>query len=222
MSKISFVLPIYNEQTKLAKCIKSLLDQKECEFEIIASDDCSTDHSKEILYSFKDKITIIESEKERKGASFIRNKLNKLATGDIIAVCDCDYYYDFRGKAILYAFANKPECDVFYSSVHIIDERYPQEMYLQEAEQWNFKSKCNISHTTVAYKKEVALKYPYHELSKDTDLFEFMLLDMHKGNIKFCGCEEPTLIKYENRASRDMFLSYKLKKDMYQKYDILL
>lgn len=218
--KISFVLPIYNEQTTLANCINSLLKQKDCDFEILACDDCSTDHSLDILKTFHNKIQIIPSEKERKGAAFIRNKLNKLATGDIIAVCDCDEYYDYRGKAIIEAFEKNPVWGVFYSSLHLKDVKDIHITYLQEAYKWDFKSKCNISHPTVAYRREHILNHPYHEISKETDLFEFMLLDMNKAGIEFGGCQEPIMIKYENRQSRNLSESKELKTEMYNKYGI--
>lgn len=57
MCTISIIVPVYNTQSYLEKCIESLMNQTFRDIEIICIDDCSSDNSKKILeqMSAKDK-----------------------------------------------------------------------------------------------------------------------------------------------------------------------
>ena len=50
MSKVSVVVPVYNVEDYLEKCLDSLIHQTLEEIEILCVDDGSTDHSNELLY----------------------------------------------------------------------------------------------------------------------------------------------------------------------------
>jgi len=221
--KISFVLPVYNTQATVHKAIKSLLDQTHEDKEIIVINDCSTDNTERICDSFGDKIKltwIVNKEHARAGAACCRNYGNLKATGEIIAVCDADYYYPNRGEAIAKFFKKYKKKDVFYSGLHLQDARRQYASIEQGAYEWDFKSKCPIPHATVAYRREAALKCPYHEESLETDLYEFMLLDMHKAGHKFGGCQDPLMIKIEGNSTRDVSGAKKLKAKKYKEYGI--
>lgn len=49
MCTISIIVPVYNTQSYLEKCIESLMNQTFRDIEIICIDDCSSDNSKKIL-----------------------------------------------------------------------------------------------------------------------------------------------------------------------------
>ena len=81
--KISYVLPVYNQQSTIASCIYSLLKQKNQDSEIIVINDGSTDHTNEIVMSMIDngkEFTYI-SNKNRIGGAKCRNRANLDATG---------------------------------------------------------------------------------------------------------------------------------------------
>jgi hypothetical protein len=65
-------------------------------------------------------------------------------------------------------------------------------------------------------------KHKYKELSSETDLYEFFLLDMFKKerNFLFGGLEHPTMVKLEKQRRRNKTKSNKIKKDLYKKYKI--
>jgi glycosyltransferase involved in cell wall biosynthesis len=224
MSKIAYVLPVHNEQNNIARCINSLIDQS-AKGEVIVFNDASTDSTGRILETIernlhaKAPLTVYTNE-ERKGAAWCRNTGNRLVEADIIAVCDVENYYKDRGKAIIEFFDKFPEKGIFYSSLHLRKSTNKYEKLLQEAYEWDFKSKCPISHPTVADRKEVALKYPYHENSPDTDLFEFMLLDAHLGGVDFGGCQNPLLLKIEGNSHRDKGIAWEFKKSLYSRYGV--
>ena len=67
MSKVSVVVPVYNVEKLLQRCLNSLINQSLHDIEIICINDGSTDKSLEILKSFanKDKrITVIDKQNE--------------------------------------------------------------------------------------------------------------------------------------------------------------
>lgn len=92
MKKLSIVVPVYNVENYLRKCIDSLVAITNIEYEIFLIDDGSTDKSGQICDEFAqqyaDKITVIH--KENGGVSSARNKGIELATGEWIYFCDAD------------------------------------------------------------------------------------------------------------------------------------
>lgn len=94
MPKVSAIIPVYNTEKYLEKCLDSVCNQTLSDIEIICIDDCSTDGSLEILkdYAQKDnRIKLIEF-KENKGAAAARNEGIKAATGEYIGFIDSDDY----------------------------------------------------------------------------------------------------------------------------------
>jgi glycosyltransferase involved in cell wall biosynthesis len=217
--KISYVLPIYNGQNTANQCIKGLLKQEVKPHEIIVINDGSDDFTQKILDFHADNITIVEH-KERKGGAFCRNLGNDMATGDIIAVCDVDFYYAQRSTAIEEFFTEFKEKSVFYSGLYCRSSLTPTEQWQVEAFEWDFKSKCPISHPTVAYRREMTKEIKYHEDSIDTDLYEFFLLDANKKGYLMGGCQNPLMIKIEGDTVRDRSDARKLKIDKYKEYGI--
>lgn len=95
MIKISIIVPIYNKEKYLIKCIDSIINQTFSDFELILIDDGSSDWSPRICdqYSKIDKrITIIH--KENGGISDARNVGLKLAKADYVGFVDPDDYIE--------------------------------------------------------------------------------------------------------------------------------
>lgn len=90
---VSVIIPVYNSEKTIEKCLKSILNQTLKNIEIIVINDCSKDNSLEILKKYKDKIIIIDNKKNL-GPSASRNKGLKKATGQYIGFVDSDDYID--------------------------------------------------------------------------------------------------------------------------------
>ena len=85
MIKLSIIVPIYNAQNHLKKCIESIINQTEKDIEIILIDDGSTDDSLKICneYQRKDfRINVIHQ--NNSGVSIARNQGIKIAKGEYI------------------------------------------------------------------------------------------------------------------------------------------
>ena len=95
MPKISVIVPVYNSEKYLNRCIDSILVQTFTDFELILVDDGSSDSSKEICdtYLNKDKRVKVYHQ-HNSGASSARNTGLVHAQGDFISFIDADDYVD--------------------------------------------------------------------------------------------------------------------------------
>ena len=111
--KISIIVPIYNSEKFLKKCLNSLVNQTMQEIEIICVNDGSTDDSSRILkeYSDIDKRVIIINQ-ENSGVSQARNNAIKIAKGKFLLFIDSDDWLDVDACQIVYNIAKQYEVDV--------------------------------------------------------------------------------------------------------------
>lgn len=118
MSRISIIIPVYNVERLLARCLDSLINQTLREIEIICVDDGSNDNSLNILkeYAQKDSRIIVVSQ-ENQGPSIARNRGMKIATGEYIGFVDGDDWVDLDFFEKLYETAKKYEADIACASV---------------------------------------------------------------------------------------------------------
>lgn len=95
MKKISIVVPIYNVEKYVKKCIESLIKQTYKNIEIILVDDGSTDNSVGIIDEYANKDPrVVAIHQENKGVSAARNAGLKVARGEYIGFVDPDDYVD--------------------------------------------------------------------------------------------------------------------------------
>ena len=132
MAKVSVIVPIYNVEKYLPKCLDSLVNQTLDDIEIILVNDGSLDDSGKIAkeYSEKYKDKIIYLEKENGGLSDARNYGIPYATGEYIAFLDSDDYIDIDAYKQMYEKAKKEEADFLecdfiweYPNKQVIDKR---------------------------------------------------------------------------------------------------
>ena len=91
MPKISIIVPVYNTEQYLNKCLDSLINQTLLDIEIITVNDGSTDNSIQILKDYKEKDDrIIVLDLDHQGPSGARNSGLKLAKGEFVMFVDSD------------------------------------------------------------------------------------------------------------------------------------
>ena len=92
---VSIILPVYNAQSHLARCLSSICAQTYQNLEIIVLNDGSKDQSLPVCEEFRKKDSrIILVDKANSGVSDTRNLGLKLATGEYIQFVDSDDYID--------------------------------------------------------------------------------------------------------------------------------
>lgn len=115
--KVSIIVPVYNAEKYLNRCIESLINQTLGEIEIIFVNDGSTDNSINILKSYKEKdkrIVIID--KINEGVSEARNQGISKAKGDYIFFVDSDDWIDLDTLEKMYKTAIKDNIDIVMCS----------------------------------------------------------------------------------------------------------
>jgi len=93
-SKVSIIVPVYNVENYLAKCLDSLINQTQQNIEILVVNDGSKDNSEQIIQNYAQKYPekIKSFIKENGGLSDARNFGIDRATGDYIGFVDSDDY----------------------------------------------------------------------------------------------------------------------------------
>ena len=113
MDKISIIIPVYNIEDYVEKCILSIINQTYSKLEIILVDDGSTDASSEICDKFaKLDNRIIVIHKEHEGLVKTRIAGMKIATGDFITVVDGDDWIDNEMCEVMLDISKKSGADV--------------------------------------------------------------------------------------------------------------
>lgn len=111
--KVSIIIPVYNTENYLEKCLSSIVQQSLKEIEIIVVNDGSTDSSCSILSCFANydsRIKIINQENKKQGAA--RNAGMRVATGEYIGFVDSDDWVDLDYFEKLYNVAKKYDSDI--------------------------------------------------------------------------------------------------------------
>lgn len=96
--KVSIIIPVYNVEKYLSRCINSLLNQTYSNFELILVNDCSTDNSFSICKEYQkndSRIIVVKTEKQS-GLPAARNHGIKYASGFYIMFVDSDDYVSDR------------------------------------------------------------------------------------------------------------------------------
>jgi len=127
--KISIIVPIYNVEKYLDRCLKSILNQTLKEIEIILVDDESPDNCPAMCdeYARRDnRVKVIH--KKNEGLGFARNSGLELATGEYVAFVDSDDFVKQTMYEELYEEAKNKNADIVfcnfykYSATGIINE----------------------------------------------------------------------------------------------------
>lgn len=111
--KISIIIPIYQAEKVLNKCMDSIIHQTYKNIEIIAILDGCTDESENIIKKYASLDNRIKwFSRENKGALFSRIEGVNLATGTYLTFVDCDDWIDLDMIEILYNEISKNEVDI--------------------------------------------------------------------------------------------------------------
>ena len=190
MIKVSVVLPIYNVEKYLPKCLDSIINQTLKDIEIICVNDCSTDSCENIIKDYNkkdDRIKLINHD-ENQGLGFARNTGFNNSNADYVAFIDSDDFVSNDYIEHLYNTAKKYDADiVFTDNIYTVNESkgYIKPYYHNRLEKWkkDFKDKYleGISNFDVsAIEKENTPEYPlavaWNKLYKKSFLKEKKLL----------------------------------------------
>lgn len=123
-SLISIIIPIYNSERYLKRCLDSVVSQSLKEIEIICIDDYSMDKSVDIVEDFmkSDARVKLFKNKRNKGVSFCRNYGIKIANSDYIGFVDSDDSIDINMYKTMYELAKKDDSCMVICNFRVIDK----------------------------------------------------------------------------------------------------
>lgn len=232
MIKVSVIIPVYNVEEYIEKCLNSVVNQTLEDIEIIIVNDGSEDGSKEIIQGYLEKYKnkIIYLEKENGGLSSARNYGIPYARGEYIAFLDSDDYIELSMYEKMYKKAKEEnsdmvECDFIWE--------YPHKTKIDRGKIYNGKKQAMETARVVAWnkliKKEIItvnnLRFPDGMRYEDVEFFYKMLPYLSK--ISFV--KEPfihyiqrvnSIVNNQTSKTKDIFIILDNVIDYYKKISL--
>ncbi|ASJ21518.1 beta-1, 3-galactosyltransferase [Brachyspira hampsonii] len=188
MIKASVILPVYNIENYVGKCLDSVINQTLKDIEIICVNDCSTDNSENIIkkYIKKDNRIKLINHNENQGLGFSRNTGMYNSNSDYLVFIDPDDFVSSNFVEELYNTALKYDADmVFTNNMYTVNEKngYIKPFYHNRINIWKkkFKNTWNegISNFNVnTPEKENTPEYPL--VSAVNKIFKKTFLEKNK------------------------------------------
>lgn len=188
MDLVSIIIPVYNVEKYLERCILSVINQSYKDIEIILVNDGSTDDSLKICQKYEtlDKRIILIDQKNA-GLSGARNSGLKYASGEYIVFIDSDDYVSVNYIKNLLLAAKEKNLDIvqcFYVLTNDKTDSYPNDTYnskdvkiISKIDALN-KRKYKVTAWAKIYKKEILDHFQFREgiIHEDDDSY-YKLID---------------------------------------------
>lgn len=128
MPKLSIIIPVYNSEAFLIRCLDSVINQTLKDIEIIIINDASSDKSSEIINNYAKKDNRIKAYhfKINKGVAVARNFGIKIATGEFIGFVDSDDKVDLQYFEELYSYTKNYD---IIRGIRVIDGKHGKNEY---------------------------------------------------------------------------------------------
>lgn len=182
-NKVSIIVPIYNSENDLKRCLESLINQTYTNIEIILINDGSTDNSEKICKEYKQKDKrIVYKYQKNSGVSSARNKGLNIATGEYILFIDSDDYISIDYIENVYNKMKTSKCEIAVTGLTEVTstgETIKQVMYIPQDKIMQFNDfiddYINYAYFTcvkMLFKKTLAEKLKFiSELKYGEDMF---------------------------------------------------
>ena len=179
--KVSVIIPVYNVEKYIERCLESIVNQTLKEIEIIIINDGSNDETSKKLEKFLGDVRVIYIKTENRGQSAARNKGLKIAKGEYIGFVDSDDYIDLDFYEKLYKRIKETNSDIAAASIvrhHGTFEKWRVNYDLNKSttdknEMFNLVKYPNQSYVwNKIYKKEKQSQNLHQEQEKEIILFQ--------------------------------------------------
>lgn len=184
MAKASIIIPIYNVEKYVCKCIESVINQTEKDIEILLVDDGSTDSSGKICDEYAEldqRVRVIH--KENGGLSSARNCGTEHATSEYIQFLDGDDFLRADAVEVLYSTMQQYPCDFvqfMYQEVNENEEPVKkvqsEKIYQAHTSKELFKNLYRLggvaaSGATKFMRRELAQKIPFENIRHEDEMW---------------------------------------------------
>lgn len=143
MTDISIIVPVYNAEKYLKKCLDSLVNQTKKELEFILINDGSTDKSEEIIKTYKDK-RIKYFKNKNQGIGKTRNFGIEKSSGKYLMFLDSDDYFSNDACEILYKEAEKEKADLIVFDYYRVEKGNLNEVKIESFNATNIKADSSL------------------------------------------------------------------------------
>ena len=205
--QVTVLMTVFNGEKYLAKAVESILDQTYRDFEFLIIDDGSTDHTREILESYKDpRIKVIHNQLNM-GIPISSNIGIALSQNGYIARMDADdVSLPKRLEAQVAFLEANPEIGLLGTAVQDIDSEgriiaKPRiDMYESYMIQFGLAFECPLEHSSVIFRKKVVEEVGGYSselgLGEDHHLYLRLI-----GSTQFANLRQVLLFHRENESS---------------------
>lgn len=201
---VSIITPTYNCADFIVGTIESVQNQSYSNWELLITDDCSTDKTRVVAEAYAKKDTRIKLFKlpQNSGAAVARNKSIQEAKGEIIAFLDSDDLWDpLKLEKQLNFMQDNNYSFTFTAYQHISEDGILLDKIIKAKNKINYNDvllSCPIGNSTVMYHVEETEKFFVPDIRKRND--DALWLKMLK-NIPFAYGLDEVLMKYRVREN---------------------
>ena len=167
---VSIIMPNYNGEKYLKETIDSVVSQSYRNWELIITDDCSSDNSLEIIERYGDERIRVIASKENCGAAVSRNKAIAAANGRWLAFLDSDDLWDKDKLSLQLKFMNEEKCAFSFTHYYFDRNDGALKEFAPPKDRYDYKAilkHCYIACPTVIY-DSVVLGKVYSTLVRTT------------------------------------------------------
>ena len=229
MTKISVIIPCYNSEKCLSKCMDSLDAQtlNHDLYEAVFVNDCSKDNTLDVLRAFKEKAdfnVLIVDNKKNSGPGLSRQSGVKQASGEFVCFCDSDDWYDESFLEQIYEKITAEHSDIVMTDMNYVfqNKTVYKDMTsrMNTADNQSFIAFAGESLCNLAVKKDVFLSVDAVDVRNGEDLALVPLIMMKSENKS--TIKKPLYNYFIREDSASVLYSKDAYKNMLKAYDHIL
>lgn len=235
MAKVSVIVPVYNVEKYISKCLNSLVNQTLEDIEIIIVNDGSKDSSIDIVKEYAKKYGNIKIyEKENGGLSDARNYGLQFATGKYIAFLDSDDYVDLNLYKRMYEKVKTEDSDMVECNFYwVYDKKNKKDIGQKYKGQKEMFEKARVVAWNKLYKKEVLdkakVQFPKGLRYEDVEFFYKLIpyiesVSFVKEPLIYYVQRKQSIVNTQNEKTKDIFtvlenvIAYYKEHNLYEEY----
>ena len=184
---VSVIIPVYNVEKYLCRCVDSVLNQSYSDLEVILVNDGSSDNCPEICDEYAERDSRVKViHKENAGLGYARNSGIEVCSGEFVMFMDSDDYLDDDAVQVLYQRIITDNSDIAIGKhVDVYEDGstngrfcgFIEDRILSQSEIYSSMGKYAVSAWGKLYKREVlaGIKYPSLKCAEDLWVFPQIL-----------------------------------------------
>ncbi len=181
--KLSIIIPVYNAEKYIKRCMESLVKQLDEEDELIVVDDGSTDNSGVICDEYKKykQVNIIHQQNSGEGPA--RNTGIKAATGDYLTFVDADDFADESMVSIIKRYADEKSDVILFDYIEADGNKSDESKIVQNPKEYVFGKdyrdqfiKCNFLAQSIVAGRRVNMRAVWSKVYNKAFLLDNNLL----------------------------------------------